>query len=40
MLDNTDITPNPPKERIGKIWSSLPEYIARLSLHKFAILAT
>ena len=26
MFDNTEITPKPPKERIGKIWSSLPEY--------------
>ena len=39
-LESTDITPFPPKDKIGTIWSSFPEYIVRLSPHKLAIFAT
>lgn len=39
-MERTEITPKPPRERIGKTWSSLPEYIARLLPHKLAISAT
>lgn len=31
MFDKTDITPMPPRERIGTIWSSLPEYTCKFS---------
>jgi len=37
IFDNTDTTPSPPKDNIGTIWSSLPEYIAKLSLQRAAI---
>ena len=40
ILDNTEITPSPPKERVGTIWSSQPEYIASSSLQRLAICAT
>lgn len=40
MLESTETTPIPPTESTGNIWSSFPEYIAKLSLHKFAISAT
>jgi len=40
MFDNTDITPIPPNDSIGIIWSSLPEYICKLSPHNDAIFAT
>ena len=38
IFERTDITPWPPNDKIGKIWSSFPEYISRLSPHKLAIL--
>ena len=38
-FDKTEITPFPPNESIGKIWSSLPEYIAKSSPQRCAILA-
>ena len=40
IFERTEITPNPPNERIGKIWSSFPEYICKLSLQSAAISAT
>lgn len=39
-LDKTDITPKAPKESVGIIWSSFPEYIVISSLQSCAILAT
>lgn len=30
-FDNTEITPIPPRDRIGTIWSSFPEYTCRFS---------
>lgn len=39
MFDKTEITPIPPKDKIGTIWSSFPEYIFKFSLHREAILA-
>ena len=40
MLDRTEITPIPPSDKIGIIWSSFPEYIFKLFPHKLAIFAT
>ena len=40
MFERTDITPIPPIDKTGRIWSSFPEYIFKLSPHKWAILAT
>lgn len=40
IFDKTEIAPIPPKDNIGIIKSSLPEYIFKLSPHKCAILAT
>ena len=40
IFDKTEITPRPPKDKIGIIWSSFPEYIFKLSLQSDAILAT
>lgn len=39
MFDKTEMTPKPPKDKIGIIWSSFPEYMCKLSWHKAAILA-
>jgi hypothetical protein len=39
MFESTDITPIPPNESIGTIWSSFPEYIFKSSLQRFAISA-
>lgn len=40
ILDRTEITPAPPRESTGSIWSSFPEYIAISSPHKLEICAT
>ena len=40
IFDKTEITPKPPNDNIGNIWSSLPEYIFKLSPHRCAISAT
>ena len=40
IFDNTDITPIPPSDIIGTIWSSFPEYICKLFLQSDAISAT
>ena len=34
IFESTEITPIPPIDKIGIIWSSFPEYICRLSWHK------
>ena len=39
MFDSTEITPKPPSDRIGTIWSSFPEYTCRFSLHSAFISA-
>ncbi len=31
IFDNTDITPRPPRDKIGTIWSSFPEYMCKFS---------
>ena len=39
-LAKTDITPLPPRDSIGTIWSSFPLYIAKSSPHNLDISAT
>ena len=39
ILDSTEITPSPPKDKIGTIWSSFPEYMCKFSRHSALISA-
>ena len=40
IIAGTDITPFPPNDNIGIIWSSFPEYMSKFSLQSSAIFAT